>query len=82
MSHTKPLTTWQRAAALATEGACLLPYLLATLSGLVGLTRPPRLFPIIPLAWQPILLTAVTTILYGIVRAPLRLWRTAYYVRL
>ena len=82
MSHAKPLTPWQRAAALATEGACLLPYIFSVLSGMIGLTRPPRLIPIIPIAWQPLLMTAVTTVLYGIVRAPLRLWRTAYYVRL
>ncbi len=82
MSHTKPLTAWQRAAALATEGACLLPYIISVLGGLFGLTRPPRVIPFIPVTWQPILTTAITTILYGVVRAPLRLWRTACYVQL
>lgn len=82
MSHTKPLTPWQRAAALAAEGACLLPYILSVVSGLFGLTRPPRILPFVPLAWQPILMTAVTTIFYGIARAPLKLWRIDYYVRL
>lgn len=82
MSHTKPLTAWQRAAALATEGACLLPYVLIVLGGLIGLARPPLLMPTIPVGWQSVLLTAITALLYGAARAPLRLWRTAYYGRL
>ncbi len=82
MLPAQPLTAWQRAAALATEGACLLPILLAALGGLAGLTRPPYLLPVIPAALQPTLLTAAAALLYGAVRAPLCLWRTAYYVRL
>lgn len=82
MSSSQPLTAWQHAAALATEGVCLLPILLAALGGLAGLTRPPYLLPVIPAAVQPTLLTAVAALLYGAGRAPLRLWRTAYYVRL
>ncbi len=78
----KPMTVWQRAAALATEGACLLPYLLAVLGGFIGLTRPPYSLPLVPAAWQPVLLTAVAALIYGAVRAPLCLWRTAYYLRL
>lgn len=78
----KPLTAWQRAAALATEGACLLPYLLAALGGLYMVYLPPYLLPVIPVAWQPFLLTAVGALLYGAMHAPLCLWRTAYYVRL
>ena len=82
MSSSQPLTAWQHAAALATEGVCLLPILLAALGDLAGLTRPPYLLPVIPAAVQPTLLTAVAALLYGAGRAPLRLWRTAYYVRL
>ncbi len=82
MSPSQPLTAWQRAAALATEGACLLPILLAALGGLAGITRPPYLLPVIPLTVQPTLFTAAAALLYGAVRAPLCLWRTAYYVRL
>ncbi len=82
MSHQKPLTAWQRAAALATEGACLLPYLLTALVSLIAQFRPPFLLPIIPAAWQPILLTAALALVYGAISAPLKLWRTAYYVRL
>lgn len=82
MSHTKPLTAWQHAAALATEGACLLPLLLSALGSLVAATRPPYLFPAIPAAVQPTLLTIAVSLLYGAVHAPLCLWRTAYYVRL
>lgn len=78
----KSLTGWQLTAALATEGACLIPLLLAALGGFVGLARPPYLLPLIPTAWQPLLLTAIAALLYGAVRAPLCLWRTAYYVRL
>lgn len=80
--HTKPLTAWQRAAALATEGACLLPILLAVGGGLFALYRPPYLLPVVPATWQPLLLTVVAALLYGAVHAPLCLWRTAYYVRL
>ncbi len=78
----KPLTSWQRAAALATEGACLLPYLLAVLVSLIAQYRPPLLLPIIPAAWQPFLLSAVFALAYGAISAPLKLWRAAYYVRL
>ncbi len=82
MSHQKPLTAWQRAAALATEGTCLLPYLLAALVSLTAQYRPPFLLPVIPVAEQPILLTAAIALIYGAASAPLKLWRTAYYVRL
>lgn len=80
--HTKPLTPWQRAAALATEGVCLLPILLAVGGGLFNLYRPPYLLPVVPAAWQPLVLTTAAALLYGALRAPVRLWRTAYYVRL
>ena len=78
----KPLSSWQRAAALATEGACLLPFLFAALVSLIAQYRPPLFLPVIPAEEQPILLTAVAALLYGAASAPLRLWRTAYYVRL
>ena len=82
MSYTQPLTPWQRAAALATEGACLLPYLLILVGGLSTLTRPPLLLPAIPHIWQSAAFAIAIAAVYGAVRAPLRLWRTAYYVRL
>ena len=82
MPYAKPLTAWQRAAALATEGACLLPYLLAALGSFIKLNRPPQYLSAVPALWQPILLTAAAALLHGALRAPLRLWRAAYYVRL
>ncbi len=80
--YKKPLTAWQRAAALATEGACLMPYLLAVLVSLIAHYRPPLLLPVIPAAWQPVLLSVISALAYGAASAPLRLWRAAYYVRL
>jgi hypothetical protein len=78
----KPLTVWQRAAALATEGACLIPYLLVLFGNVVGLSLPPYWLPNLPLVVQRALPTALASLLYGILHAPLQLWRTAYYARL
>ncbi len=82
MPHTKSLTGWQTVAALATEGACLLPYLLALLGGVIFLYRPPYRFFFMPASVQSLLIAIATALLYGAIKAPLRFWRTAFYVRL
>lgn len=76
MTGTHALTRWQRAAALAVEGACLLVCLLATV-GEIGLQAA-----IISTRLQPYVLLVALALLSGAILAPLRLWRTAYYVRL
>lgn len=78
----KKLTAWQRAAVLAAEGACLLPYLLALLLGFYNQYRPPYRLPAIPTEIQPLLFTVLAALLYGAAKAPLRLWRAAVYLRL
>ncbi len=80
MTTTKSFTTWQRAAALAVEGACLLPYIVA---GLLYLLRaiqntPPSLID----DYRSYLLLTASALFYGAVCAPLRLWRAAWYMRL
>lgn len=78
----KKLTAWQRAAVLATEGVCLLSYLLALLGGLYNQYRPPYRLPVIPTDLQSLLFTVLAALLYGATKAPLRLWRSAVYLRL
>lgn len=82
MTHTLPLSRWQRAAALATEGVCLLPPLLTTLWSLWRLPQPPLLPSVLPAVWQPYVSAVVLALLYGAVCSPLRLWRVAVYRRL
>lgn len=82
MTHAHTLSPWQTAGALAMEGICLLPPLTAALLGLWRLPYPPPLFLFLPSAWQPYILPVITTALYTLLTAPLRLWRTAYYRRL
>ena len=79
---TEKLTAWQRAAVLAAEGACLLPYLLSLLWGLYIQYRPPYRLPAVPAEIQTVVFTALSALLYGAAKAPLRLWRTAVYARL
>lgn len=82
MTTAKPLSHWQRAAALAAEGACLLPPLLAALWNLWRLPLPPSLSPVFPAAWLPALSLVAQALVYGLVLSPLRLWRVAVYRRL
>lgn len=79
---TEKLTAWQRAAVLAAEGACLLPYLLSLLWGLYIQYRPPYRLPAVPAEIQPVVFTTLSALLYGAAKAPLRLWRAAVYTRL
>ncbi len=78
MTTTKTLTRWQTATTLATEGACLLPYITTLPVALWLTTRPPHLFTNLQ-GYLPLL---ALCILYGGIKAPLRLWRTAVYARL
>lgn len=81
MTHANTNSRWQAAAAAATEGICLLPMLIFTLLGLQRLSQPPSVFFFLPGALQPFVAPATATLLYGIVYAPLRLWRMAFYRR-
>ncbi len=72
------ITRWQQAATVAVEAAYRLPYILITVYSLILSTHPPR--------WvhdhMAVLQLALAALLYGIVMAPLRLWRASWYIRL
>ncbi len=69
---TTPLTRWQTAAALAVDGACRLPYILAATVSVALALSSVNLPLLLPLG----------ALVYGGVCAPLRLWRAAWYSRL
>ena len=76
MENAHTLIRWQRAAALATESACLLIFLLTAATEL-WLQTLPITDPV-----PPYLTLVALALLSGAVLAPLRLWRMAYYIRL
>jgi hypothetical protein len=76
MENSHTLIRWQRAAALATESACLLTILL-TAAGELWLQTLPTADAV-----PPYLTLIALALLSGAMLAPLRLWRAAYYVRL
>ncbi len=75
MTSSHPLTRWQRAASLAVEGVCILPYLLSAMLSIIPLSHADTGIDLT-------VLISLTALLYGITRAPLHLWRVAWYARL
>ncbi len=71
MTAAKTLVHWQRAAAWAVEGMCFLPYAVALPLSLWLSTQP-----------SGMVLSMALALVYGGVKAPLRLWRVAVYRRL